>query len=66
MKLAAERGLTYYDVARLAGMSPSTLYKYYHGGNKLPYVDTLAALADVFDMTIDELIGRNVKEVHNA
>lgn len=61
MKLTAERNWSYYDVARLAGMSPSTLYKYYHGC-KLPYVDTLAALADVFGMTMDELIGRNVKE----
>lgn len=61
MKLTAERNWSYYDVARMAGMSPSTLYKYYHAC-KLPQVDSLAALADVFGMTMDELIGRNVKE----
>lgn len=66
MQLTAERGWSYYDVAEKAGMSASTLYKYYHGGNKLPYVDTLAALADVFEMTMDELIGRNVTEEQNG
>lgn len=61
MKLMAERGWAYYDVAKMAGMSPSSLYKYCHA-YIMPYVDTLAALADVFGMTMDELIGRNVKE----
>ena len=61
MKLTAERGWSYYDVASHAGMSPSTLYKYYHQCI-MPGVDTLAALADVFDMTIDELIGRSVNK----
>lgn len=59
-KLSLERGWSYYDVAQKAGMSPSTLYKYYTQ-YIMPGVDTLAALADVFDMTMDELIGRNVK-----
>jgi transcriptional regulator with XRE-family HTH domain len=61
MKLTAERGWSYYDVARETGMSPSTLYKYYHACI-MPGVDTLAALADVFDMTMDELIGRSVNK----
>ena len=61
MKLTVERGWSYYDVAKMAGMSPSSLYKYCHA-YIMPGVDTLAALADVFGMTMDELIGRNVKE----
>ena len=61
MKLTAERGWSYYDVAAMVGMSPSSLYKYCTQFI-MPGVDTLAALADVFDMTMDELIGRNVKE----
>lgn len=61
MKLTGERGWTYYDVAKLTGMSPSTLYKYYHS-YCMPGVDTLAALADAFDMTMDELIGRSVNK----
>lgn len=63
-KLSLERGWSYYDVAKMAGMSPSTLYKYYTQFI-MPGVDTLAALADVFGMTMDELIGRNVKEEQN-
>lgn len=63
MKLMAERGWAYYDVAEKAGMSPSSLYKYCRA-YIMPGVDTLAALADVFDMTMDELIGRNVKGVN--
>jgi transcriptional regulator with XRE-family HTH domain len=59
MKLTSERGWTYYDVAAKAGVSASTLYKYYHSC-RMPGVDMLAALADVFDMTMDELIGRSV------
>lgn len=61
MKLTADRGWSYYDVAEKAGMSPSTLYKYCHA-YIMPGVDTLAALADVFGMTMDELIGRNTKQ----
>ena len=61
MKMMAERNLSYYDVAEKAGISPSIMYKYCRQ-YIMPGVDTLAALADVFGMTIDELIGRNAKE----
>ena len=64
MVLTSERGWSYYDVAEKAGMSPSTLYRYYKQ-YIMPGVDTLAALADVFGMTMDELMGRNVKEGAN-
>lgn len=64
-KLAAEHGLTMYDLAKETGMSASSLYKYAHQ-YIMPGVDTLAALADVFGMTMDELMGREPKEEAKA
>lgn len=57
----AERDLSYYQVAEKAGITPSIMYKYCRQ-YIMPSVDTLAALADVFDMTMDELIGRSVNK----
>ena len=46
------------ELAKKANITYSTLIKIESGVNKNPTLDTLSKLADVFDISIDKLVGR--------
>jgi len=46
------------ELARKAEMTYSTLIKLESGANDNPTIKTLVKIADVFKITVDELIGR--------
>ena len=50
------------ELARKAEITYSTLIKLESGGNDNPTAKTLIKLADVFNVSVDDLLGRNVKE----
>ena len=56
--LRKERGLTQKDMAEQLGISTRT-YQYYEGDEHRPDIETLWALADYFDVSIDYLVGRS-------
>lgn len=60
-ELRGGRGLD--DVAGAAGMSPETLRKIETGRAPTPAFFTVAALAGVLGLSMDELIGRCAPEV---
>lgn len=55
------RGKTQEDIAAYLGVAPQTIYKYEKEINE-PDTKTLAKLADYFEITVDELLGRTVNE----
>jgi transcriptional regulator with XRE-family HTH domain len=57
-KLRKERKLSQDKLARFAGISYNTLVKIGSGKSNNPTFETLSKLADVFNITIDELAGR--------
>lgn len=56
-KLRLENGLKRSEFARLIGIHQNTIANYENGICEAPY-DTLIKFADFFDITIDELLGR--------
>ncbi len=52
-----QAGLTQEELAARFG-SRKTLISNYEIGRNTPDIETLWALADIFDITIDELVGR--------
>lgn len=52
-----QAGLTQEELAALFG-SRKTLISNYEIGRNTPDIETLWELADIFDITIDELVGR--------
>lgn len=52
-----QAGLTQEELAARFG-SRKTLISYYEIGRNTPDIETLWELADIFDITIDELVGR--------
>lgn len=54
-------GKTQEDVAMFLGVAPQTIYKYEKEINE-PDTKTLAKLADYFNVTVDELLGRTINE----
>lgn len=57
-KLRKERKLSQDKLARLADIPYNTLVKIESGKSNNPTFETLSKLADVFNITIDELAGR--------
>ncbi len=57
-KLRKEKKLTQEGLARKADISYHTLIKLECGGIKNPKIDTIIKLANVLEITIDELVGR--------
>lgn len=57
MKARKTMGLTQNEVARRVGITQQA-YSFIEKGLKMPSVSTLSALADVFETTTDELLGR--------
>ena len=49
--------LTQADIAKVLGVTQST-YSYYESGRNEPDIKTLAKIADIFETSIDYLIGR--------
>lgn len=52
-----QRKLTQKDVAVQLGMTERS-YQHYEGGTRRPNFETLVALADLFDVSTDYLLGR--------
>ena len=62
-RLRKEKGLTQEEVASKIVISPQAVSKW-ENGNSEPDLNTLNQLADIFDVSVDELLGReNNKEV---
>lgn len=49
------------DIANKLGVSRST-YANYESGRRAPDIDTLIHLADIYGISLDELIGHHVKK----
>lgn len=56
-KLRIQKGLTQTELANDLGMTQSTVYKYEKGLRKVP-MDVLTSFANYFDVTVDELLGK--------
>ena len=59
-ELAAVRGINIAQVERGAGLNKTTLAKW---NINAPSVDKVAAVADFFQISVDELIGRQAPEI---
>ena len=57
-QLREDAGLSQRELAELAGVHLSVVFKIEQGTNNNPRVWSLAALAEPLDVTLDELIGR--------
>lgn len=58
--LRTERGFLQKDVAKAINISVLT-YQRYEYGEREPQLSTLVALADFYDLSLDELVGRERK-----
>ena len=56
-KIRNEHGKKQREVAEYLGIKIRS-YQAYEGGTREPSIDTLIALADFFDVSVDYLIGR--------
>ena len=56
VRLRKDAELTQAEVAKQVGVSTRT-YTYYESGERIPYADTAVALAGVFGISTDELLG---------
>ena len=56
-RLRKRRGLSCKMLGELCGLSKNTVAKY-EREERRPSLDALLALADFFDVTVDELLGR--------
>lgn len=57
LKLRTERKLLQKDVAKAIDLGLHT-YQRYEYGEREPQLSTLVKLADFYDLTLDELVGR--------
>ena len=63
-ELRKEQGVTQMDVA-IGIHAQVRVYQYYESGEKKPGFDSLIALADFFNVSIDYLVGRTDKQEVN-
>jgi transcriptional regulator with XRE-family HTH domain len=56
-QLRKAKGLTQKQLGEAAGMGERAVQKY-EAGTDIPIMDNLARLADVLDLSLDELVGR--------
>jgi len=61
-KLRKQKKLSQEKLARLVDISYNTIAKIEAGKARNPTFETLSKLADVFGISIDELVGRNKKK----
>ena len=57
-RLMSEAGMTVNDFQKAVGVSIQAVYKWLNG-KTLPTVDNLVIIADIFGVTIDDLIVKN-------
>lgn len=57
-KIRKEKGLELAELAKKADISINTLNYWLYGGDTHPDVVLLASVADVLDVSLDELVGR--------
>lgn len=62
VKLRTERDIFQKDIAEAIGVSVLT-YQRYEYGTREPRISKLIALADFYDMSLDELVCRERKQV---
>jgi len=60
-ELRMKIGKTQEDVANYLGVAPQTVYKYEKEINE-PDTTTLSKLADYFNVSVDEILGRTINE----
>jgi len=63
-ELRKEHGVTQMDVA-VGTHAQVRVYQYYESGKRKPGFDSLIALADFFNVSIDYLVGRTDKQEVN-
>lgn len=56
-----QRGKTQRELAEYLGMKIRS-YQFYEGGEREPPIDKLIAIADYWDVSIDELVGRTGRQ----
>ena len=61
LELRKKRGLAQIDVANAIGVRVLT-YQHYEHGEREPKVSKLIALADLYHITLDELVCRDFKK----
>ena len=61
-KYRKSKGLLQKDVARMLGIATNT-YSCYETGTNEPSISILLNLADIFDVTVDELLGRSSSDI---
>ena len=61
-KLREEKGMTKQELAGLCGVAPSTVANY-EAGLRIPQADTAVMIAQVFSVSVEELLGANDSEV---
>lgn len=61
MGIKKEKGYTFAKLSELSGISIGRLSDLATGKRNNPTMNTLIKLADVLDVTLDELVGRNGK-----
>lgn len=57
-QLQSEYGLLKKDISQTIGISTMAYYRY-ETGERIPTADKLIALADIFDVSLDYLVGRS-------
>ena len=62
LELRTGHGLSQQAAADIAGIALRT-YQYHERGQREPTVSTLIALADYYELTLDELVCRDRKQV---
>ena len=61
-KLREEKGMTKQELAGLCGIAPSTEANY-ESGLRIPQADTAVLMAQVFEISVEELLGVDDPEV---
>lgn len=57
-ELIQKHGITVSELARQSKLHQPVVHRLTHGKTINPRIDTLVPIADYFDITLDELVGR--------
>lgn len=57
-----EKGLSQRDLAKATGISQQAI-SFWEQDKRMPNMDDCIKLADFYEITLDELVGRSVKDV---
>ena len=64
-RLRRERGMTQAELAQRLGVSKSSI-SMYERGNREPELDLLERMADLFDVSVNAMLGRSEPELVNS